>query len=591
MSGDILQMKSLTYLVNDITALRAFLESKVLRSAETAKSVLVQVFSSLPDREILGRITDEINESIPKAVIVGSTTVGEIIHGQHQVRTIVLSFTFFNDTVIKPFLVADPAGTEFEAGKNLMREMNSTEGIAGVLMFATPQSISVSKLFSGMSEEDFDFPVFGGGAGVYDSKLTSMIFLGSQVLNKGAIAVAFLSKSLHIYTRTFLGWRPLSKEMTITEASGGLLKKIDGERAFDVYSRYLNIPNDEHFFANALEFPILIEKNGEMIARVPFYVTEDGSIGFLADIEPGDKFHIGYGEPDLILNHSESIQKELCDFEPDSIFLYACICRRFLLQDDENLEIETFDHIAPTAGFYTYGEFIRHNNSMLLLNSTIVVVGVREGKRNPRHRPTPMEETSDLSISNDPFSATHSRIITRLLHFIGVVTSELEEANRELKRVSNIDKLTQINNRLKLDEVLEYELAISKRYSAELSVLILDIDHFKEVNDNFGHLAGDLVLIQLAAILKTCVRMSDTVGRWGGEEFLAILPQTRLEDARKVAEKIRASIEKADFPKSGHITCSVGAASFREGDDSEKLLSRADMALYHAKSAGRNQVK
>ncbi len=583
-------MKSLTYLVRDIPTLRAFLESQALRSSEAAKSVLVQVFSSSPDREILGRITNEISECIPKAVVVGSTTVGEIIYGQPRVRTIVLSFSFFDETVLKPFLIADPAGTEFEAGKNLIEKVSSFNEIAGMLLFATPQSISVSKLFNGMSEEGFDFPVFGGGAGVYDPKAASMIFLGGQVLDKGAIAVVFLSKSLHIYTRTFLGWRPLSKEMTITEASGRLLKKIDGQRAFDVYSRYLNIPNDEHFFANALEFPILIEKNGLMIARVPFFVTDDGSIGFLADIEPGDKFHIGYGEPDLILGHSESIQQDLYNFAPNSIFLYACICRRFLLQDDENLEIQTFDHIAPTAGFYTYGEFIKHKNSMFLLNSTIVVVGFREGKREQSSRPELFEKATDLSIDSDPFSATHSRIITRLLHFIGVVTSELEEANQELKRISSIDKLTQIDNRLKLDEVLEHELSISTRYGTALSVLILDIDYFKEVNDKFGHLTGDLVLTQLAGILKSCVRINDTVGRWGGEEFLVILPHTRLEDARKAAEKIRVSVEKAEFPKVGHITCSLGASSFYEGDDSKSLLSRADIALYHAKGSGRNQV-
>lgn len=583
-------MKNLTYLVKDIPALRAFLKSQALDASEASKSVLVQVFSSLSERAILGRITDAIKEYIPKAIIVGSTTVGEILHGQLQVGTVVLSFSFFDETVLKPFVIKNPIGTEFEAGKKLIRKIKSIEGIAGVLMLATPQSISVSKLFSGMSDDNFDFPVFGGGAGVYDPNMVSMIFLGGQILSKGAIAVAFLSKSLHICTKTFLGWRPLSKEMTITEASGKLLKKIDGERAFDVYSRYLNIPNDKQFFTNALEFPILTQKDGEMIARVPLFVTEDGCIGFLADIEPGEKFHIGYGEPDLILNHSESFRRELYDFEPDSIFLYACICRRFLLQADENLEIQMLDEIAPTTGFYTYGEFIRRNNRILLLNSTIVAVGLREGEREQRPRPAFMDATGNPSISKDPFSATHSRIITRLLHFISVVTSELEDANKELKRISGIDKLTQINNRLKLDEVLQYELSRSARYGTNLSVLILDIDHFKEVNDNFGHLAGDLVLTELAGILKFCVRESDTVGRWGGEEFLVILPQTSLESALTVAEKIRASVEKMEIPNVEHITCSIGAASFHKGDDCNNLLSRADMALYHAKNGGRNRV-
>jgi diguanylate cyclase (GGDEF)-like protein len=260
------------------------------------------------------------------------------------------------------------------------------------------------------------------------------------------------------------------------------------------------------------------------------------------------------------------------------------------LQDDANLEVQTFNRIAPTTGFYTYGEFIKRNNKMNLLNSTIVIVGVREGEQKSRRKLKLYKEVSNLPISNDPFSTTHSRIITRLVHFISVVTSELEDANKELKRVSCIDKLTQINNRLKLDEVLEHEFSISTRYNTGLSILILDIDHFKEVNDTFGHLVGDLVLTQLAGILKSCVRKSDTVGRWGGEEFLVILPHTRMKDAKKVAEKIRAAVEKTDFQQAGHITCSMGVASFCEGDNSEKLLSRADEALYHAKSGGRNRV-
>lgn len=586
-------MKTLTYLVKDIPALRSYLESPNIFANKNSKSVLVQVFSSLTDREMLGRISDEIIKYIPKAVIVGSTSVGEIIHGQLQVGTTVLSFSFFDDTVLKPIAVPTPAGAEFEAGQNLMREITGIEEVAGVLVLATPLSINVAKLFSGMSEESFDFPVFGGGAGVYDPNLVSMIFLGRQFISAGAVAIAYLSKELHIYTSTFLGWKPLSKEMTITETNGMLLKKIDGECAFDVYSRYLDIPNDKNFFDNALEFPILVQRSDKTIARVPFFADKDGCIGFLADIEPGEKFHIGYGDPDLILNNTASVQRELYDFEPDSIFLYACICRRFLLQNAVNFETQPFEHIAPTTGFYTYGEFIRCDNNILLLNSTIVVVGLREGKRGQCYRLTPSTAVKDppSSISNDPFSNKHNRIITRLLHFISVVTSELEDANRDLKRVSALDKLTQINNRLKLDEILHDELCRSARYGTDLSVLMLDIDNFKTVNDNFGHLVGDIVLMELARILKNNVRECDTVGRWGGEEFLIILPQTCLANSLAVAEKIRVTVEKAEFPEAKHITCSIGAASFREGDDQDKLLFRSDMALYEAKNAGRNKVK
>ena len=468
-----------------------------------------------------------------------------------------------------------------------------TEGhVAGVLMLATALSIDISKLFKGMASVPFSFPVFGGSAGVYNPNLKSGIFLGKKHIERGAIAVVLISEKLEIRTRTFLGWNPLSKQLTVTEADGLLLKKIDGERAFDVYNRYLDIPNDENFFSNALEFPILVKRNGEWIARVPFFADEDASIGFLADIETGEKFHIGYGDPDSILRNSHSVQKELYDFAPDSIFIYACICRRFLMQNSVNLETQSFDLIAPTAGFYTYGEFIGSDSGIHLLNSTIVIAAFREGDERDTAAPSavPGMENAVVNPEDDPFSNKHSRIITRLIHFIGVVTSELEDANRELKRISGIDKLTQIYNRLRLDEILGHELYRSTRYGTDFSVLILDIDHFKKVNDRFGHLVGDMVLVKIGNILKNNVRESDTVGRWGGEEFLIILPETKLADSMIVAEKIRAEVEKAKFPEAKHITCSLGVATFRNGDDQDKLIFRADMAMYEAKNNGRNRV-
>ncbi len=468
-----------------------------------------------------------------------------------------------------------------------------TEGhVAGVLMLATALSIDISKLFKGMASVPFSFPVFGGSAGVYNPNLKSGIFLGKKHIERGAIAVVLISEKLEIRTRTFLGWNPLSKQLTVTEADGLLLKKIDGERAFDVYNRYLDIPNDENFFSNALEFPILVKRNGEWIARVPFFADEDASIGFLADIETGEKFHIGYGDPDSILRNSHSVQKELYDFAPDSIFIYACICRRFLMQNSVNLETQSFDLIAPTAGFYTYGEFIGSDSGIHLLNSTIVIAAFREGDERDTAAPSavPGMENAFVNPEDDPFSNKHSRIVARLLHFIRVVTSELESANSELKRLSGIDKLTQADNRQRLDEVLQEELKRNDRYGTGLSAIMLDLDHFKEINDSYGHPVGDMVLKEIAGILKSNVRGCDTAGRWGGEEFLIILPQTDLPSAMAAAEKIRAAVEKTEFPVAGHVTCSFGVAAFREDDDQDRLLSRADKALYEAKRSGRNRV-
>ena len=136
------------------------------------------------------------------------------------------------------------------------------------------------------------------------------------------------------------------------------------------------------FFQNSLEFPFLIYRNGQIIARTPFFVNKkDGSIQLVSDVHVGEKFRIGYGNPQMIIKESVHIQNQMQFFKPNAIFLYTCICRRFLLQEDINLETLPFNNIAPTAGFYTFGEFCSNNKFNSLLNSTMVAVGFREGAK------------------------------------------------------------------------------------------------------------------------------------------------------------------------------------------------------------------
>ena len=166
----------------------------------------------------------------------------------------------------------------------------------------------------------------------------------------------------------------------------------------------------------------------------------------------------------------------------------------------------------------------------------------------------------------------------------------LEKTNQELNVLSVTDKLTQIYNRVKLDSVLQMEVSRAKRYTPDLSVILLDIDYFKRVNDEFGHAVGDSVLVGVAALLQNSIRATDTVGRWGGEEFLIILPQTAHEQALDVSEKIRQLISSTQFAVVGHLTASLGVTRYSPEDNEEQVLARADAALYEAKRTGRNRV-
>lgn len=159
-----------------------------------------------------------------------------------------------------------------------------------------------------------------------------------------------------------------------------------------------------------------------------------------------------------------------------------------------------------------------------------------------------------------------------------------------LEKISKTDTLTKLNNRLLLDERFKTEFLRVSRYQTRLSILIIDIDFFKLVNDEHGHHGGDQVLITFANILKTMARETDIVGRWGGEEFLVICPETSIQGAFTLAEKIRKHVEKQTFPSVTGITCSVGVTQYKKDDLQNDMFIRSDNALYQAKKEGRNKV-
>jgi len=171
------------------------------------------------------------------------------------------------------------------------------------------------------------------------------------------------------------------------------------------------------------------------------------------------------------------------------------------------------------------------------------------------------------------------------------LSKEMSVKNKQLKTLAITDQLTQLYNRLKLDEVLMYEAARSQRDQTPLTVAIIDIDKFKSVNDTFGHQIGDSVLICVAQVMLKNIRSTDILGRWGGEEFMLILPNTPLEHAAEHANKLRKLIERASFSPVEHVTISVGMASCVEPGCEKRLVELADHALYEAKNNGRNRVE
>jgi diguanylate cyclase (GGDEF)-like protein len=169
-----------------------------------------------------------------------------------------------------------------------------------------------------------------------------------------------------------------------------------------------------------------------------------------------------------------------------------------------------------------------------------------------------------------------------------------ESMAEDMSRLAITDSLTRIMNRRGITVALLDSMAQSERYHTPLVVAMADIDHFKRINDQFGHEAGDRALLDIANALSEELRMPDKVGRYGGEEFLILFPHTTLAQGRKIAERIRVAVARRKIAVSKDqktaLTLSFGLVQFRPSEDLEQLLSRTDRALYEAKESGRNRV-
>ena len=170
------------------------------------------------------------------------------------------------------------------------------------------------------------------------------------------------------------------------------------------------------------------------------------------------------------------------------------------------------------------------------------------------------------------------------------INHELEMKVLEAQRLATTDSLTSISNRYHFEKVLNREVERAKRFSEPLSIIAIDIDHFKQVNDLYGHATGDLVLIKLTQLIKTSIREIDLLARWGGDELMVVLPNTALEEAKGVAEKLRAFVADTPINEKLNVTSSFGVAQLHKDESSMRFAIRVDQAMYKSKKSGRNVV-
>ncbi|MFN6240063.1 MAG: diguanylate cyclase [Microcystis sp.] len=294
-----------------------------------------------------------------------------------------------------------------------------------------------------------------------------------------------------------------------------------------------------------------------------------------------------------------------------------------LLVDDVGKNLQLAVNILDSAGYATiYASSVKQaiiervetaNPDLILLDLMMPEMGgielCRRLKSNALYAHIPIifvtdsEEKEDIinafnsgavDYVNKPFYSWELLAKVKIHLELKKTQEELKNINYQLEKLVRTDSLTGVNNRREILALGEKELQRCRRYHRYFSLVFIDIDHFKHINDTFGHLLGDKTLITVAGAIKNCLRQVDSFGRFGGEEFVAILPETNLEDAETLARRICQVINKLNIEidrQKVRVTASIGVATFSTQDNNlEEVIERADRAMFAAKNQGRNRV-
>ena len=561
------------------------------RVSHGAGAAFIHIFSDGASDRDVAAVRSIVEELLPGAVYVGASASGNLYKGAITTEKLVVTCTLLEHAGsfarTRLFSVENRDASSFRQALRDMRE--ELKDVKAIELVMTIDALPIREVCSILQEEiPPEIPVWGGGA-FGDNSFTAFVFDKDAPFNTHAIVMTLLGgESLHVMTSCVSGWRPLGAPQRVTRAEGKVLRELDGEPAYQIYSHYLKIPNDEHLFYNALEFPFAVNARDCVLLRHALSCEADGSLIMSTDIPEGSVLHVTYGDPETILQSVQSCAETIREFSPEIISVFDCFGRKtFWGGTEASREIAPLHRLAPTYGFCTAGEFNRRQGTMDHHNLTLVVAAMREGG--------PIERDNAYGFPEAAQNESTMSMVSRLANFINTATAELVEANETLSRMAVTDLLTQLLNRGEIQRQITeriQEKAGDPSGEDATSLVMIDLDDFKHINDSFGHQEGDLVLVTVSAAIREAVKEfgRGAAGRWGGEEFMVLLPATGQAEAAAFAELLRARIEAMRFPLCGGETASFGAAQARAGESPDHLIFRADGALYEAKRLGKNRV-
>lgn len=561
-----------TYTLQDIAELSGCIKAFQEAHPTPAPYLSISIFTHWNDPALIQAMTDGLSKAFPRAAIAGLTTAGGIEDGQMNTGKTILSFMAFDESPV-------------EVLHYNMKDLRAVE------ILETQLTGNVEPFLDAISALPPSVAIFGGGADTDDLNQPSYVFDKEAIMNEGFVIMLFRG-TVKVLTRSVLGWQPLGRQVTITAMDGNMVIKELDHIAVNFYEKYLKIDPSVDFDKKTLSFPLVVEKDGVELVRLPMSCRKDGSLVFNIALHVGDKLRMAYGDPNEIINGSRRVLGRIRDFGPQGMLLFSCVVRRYYLKDDVNQILSAYERITPAAGGYTRGEIDRIEGHVYTMNMNLVFAAFREETKD--HKRTIADITGDPShMENDPALNLDDLLSTVqcLVSFITVTSKELSDAYQKLAFVAGHDSLTDLLNRGRIEWVLRHLIEDTNKTHHTFSAIMIDIDSFKHINDTYGHSVGEDVLIRLADIMKSGVRPTDYAGRWGGDEFVILLPDTDIDQSEEVADRMRRNFAEADIlPDGKAVTASFGVTTSYEGETLESFYRRMDSALYTAKGAGKNQV-
>jgi nitrogen-specific signal transduction histidine kinase len=406
-------MKTLNTYYSSNENLNKFIQDNDIKDSS---KLLIQVFTSENNYTFIETLLKNISTYFPLASLIGSTTDGEINNGFVSTKKTVISFTRFENVKLKTY-ITNEFENYFEAGKKIATELID-DNTKVIISFIDGLLCNGEEYLNGISNINKNIIVAGGLAADNGEFKQTYVFTKNHIYQDGIVGISLSSLNLTVFTDYSFNWLPIGQKLKITKADKNRVYTINDKTAVDTYNYYLGKSISEQLPAIGIEFPLIIEKNDVCIARAVIAKNNDGSLVFAGNLNEGDQVRFGYGNIDAILDKTQSHINKLNNQKMESIFIYSCMARRRFMPEKVENETLIYNQIAPTCGFYTYGEFFSNKSSKLLLNQSMTILALSESNE---------INTKKISVKIEKDVST---TIQALSHLINVSTKELEQKDK-----------------------------------------------------------------------------------------------------------------------------------------------------------------